>query len=153
MLFRSQLPGRARRWRRILRRLREPWGDDLVARLRHHLVELSRRRLASALGYAAGRARSAARGWQRMATPAQQRLSARQQTYLRLSLECRLASWPGEALLVVTPARRAQQLPDLWRRLSPRLAVSLTGADTEAESAAAIRDFFARGEPPADAAV
>ncbi len=153
VLHDAQFPGRARRWRRILRRLREPWGDDLLARLRHHLVELSRRRLAAALGYAAGRARSAARGWQRMATPAQQRLSARQQAYLRLSLECRLASWPGEALLVVTPARRAQLLPELWRRLSPRLAVSLTGADTEAESAAAIRDFFARGEPPADAAV
>ncbi|HLX09926.1 MAG TPA: AMP-binding protein [Thermoanaerobaculia bacterium] len=153
VLHDAQFPGRARRWRRLLRRLREPWGDDLLARLRHHLVELSRRRVAAALGYAAGRARSAARGWQRMATPAQQRLSARQQTYLRLSLECRLVPWPGEALLVVTPARRTQQLPELWRRLSPRLAVSLTGADTETESATAIRDFFARTEPPPDAAV
>jgi hypothetical protein len=45
-------------------------------------------------------------------------------------------------LLIVTPARREQDLPRLWRPVSPRLAVRETGEDAEHESAVILRELF-----------
>jgi thioesterase domain-containing protein len=143
ILHDAQLPTRTSRLRRLLRRLREPWGDDLLVRLRHHLRELRSRSLGAALSYFQARTRSAVTGLQRMATPTIKRMMEHQNAYLRLAQTCRLKPWPGETLLIVTPARRAQNLPSRWREFSSRLAVRETGEDAEQESAVAIREFFA----------
>jgi amino acid adenylation domain-containing protein len=144
VLHDALFPTRARRLRRLLRRLREPWGDDLAVRFVHHLREMGRRSFAPALRYARARLGSAARGVQRMADPGVQRRVTRQDAYLRLALARPPSPWAGPALLVVTPSRRGQGLPALWRAAAPNLAVFETGGDAEGESAAAIRRFLTR---------
>lgn len=138
-------PTRSSPLRRFLRRLREPWGDDLLVRALHHLREAARQgRMgwARAFDYLRARTRSAARGIERMRTSTVQRMAAHQDAYLRLAVSCRPAPWPGRVLLIVTPARRGRDLPRLWRRVAPRLVVLETGADAEGESAVGIREFF-----------
>jgi amino acid adenylation domain-containing protein len=148
VLHDALFPTRASPLRRFLRRLREPWGDDLIVRALHHLREAARQgrmRWTRAFGYLRARTRSAARGIERMRTSTVQRMVSHQDAYLRLAVSCRPEPWPGRTLLIVTPARRGRGLPRLWRRVAPRLAVLETGADAEGESAVGIREFF---EPP-----
>lgn len=145
VLHDALFPTRASPLRRLLRRLREPWGDDLLVRALHHLreaVRQGRMRWTRAFGYLRARGRSAVRGIQRMRTSTIQRMAAHQDAYLRLAVSCRPEPWPGRVLLIVTPARRGRDLPRLWRRVAPRLAVLETGMDAESESAVGIRDFF-----------
>lgn len=142
VLHDALFPTRSSPLRRFLRRLREPWGDDLIVRALHHLREAARQGWGRAFGYLRARTRSAAQGIERMRTATVQRMVAHQDAYLRLAVSCRPEPWPGRALLIVTPARRSRDLPRLWRRVAPRLAVLETGADTEGESAVGIREFF-----------
>jgi thioesterase domain-containing protein len=142
ILHDALFPNPARRVRRFLRRLREPWGDDLVARLLHHLREAARQGLTRAFGYLRARAHSAAVGVQRMSTSTVQQMVGRQDAYLRLALAERPAPWTGETHLIVTPNREGQDLPRHWRTVSPCLAVRHTGPDAEGGTAAAFRDLL-----------
>lgn len=142
ILHDALFPNPARRLRRFLRRLREPWGDDLLARLLHHLREARRQGLTRAFGYLQTRAHSATAGIQRMSTSTVRQMVGRQDTYLRLAFAERPAPWPGEAHLIVTPNRKDQDLPRLWRTVSPRLKVRHTGADAEGDTAAAFREIL-----------
>lgn len=145
ILHDALFPTRSSPLRRFLRRLREPWGDDLLVRALHHLREAARQgrsRWTRAFGYLRARGRSAVHGYQRMQTATVQRMVSHQDTYLRLAVSCRPAPWPGRTLLIVTPARRGRDLPRLWRRVAPRLAVLETEADAEGETAVGMRGFF-----------
>ncbi|HJX28924.1 MAG TPA: phosphopantetheine-binding protein, partial [Thermoanaerobaculia bacterium] len=149
VLHDALFPTRASPLRRFLRRLREPWGDDLLVRALHHLREAARQGRMGwtrAFGYLRARGRSATQGIERMRTVTVQRMVIHQDAYLRLAVSCRPDPWLGRALLIVTPARRGRDLPRLWRRVAPRLAVLETGVDTEGESAVGFREFFGGAE-------
>jgi amino acid adenylation domain-containing protein len=134
-----------------LRRWREPWGDDLVARVLHHLRELPRRGLRKAGSYLRNLGRSVARGVERRESSTGQRLLGARDAYLQMSLRCPLEPWDGETLLVLTPTRQGRGLAEHWRSVAPRLTVRETGSDAENESATLLRVYFTAAPDPQEA--
>jgi hypothetical protein len=142
MLHDALYPGLRQRLRARWRRLREPWGDDLLARLRHHARAVVRLRPREAQRYAAARAAALAAGWSSVAEPTRRGLRDRERAYTRLALTARPRRWEHPAILVLTPERPAS-LYGAWRRVLPRLSLTQTGPDAEGDTAARLRELLA----------
>jgi amino acid adenylation domain-containing protein len=112
-LLDTPYPTAHHRMRDRLRRLREPWGDDLGRRLQHHrrvVAKLESGRLA----YLLARARTAARALASLVQPARRRLLRRRATYVGSLLRWRPQRFDGTISFVESMGERRQRNSARW---------------------------------------
>jgi amino acid adenylation domain-containing protein len=111
VLLDTPFPDARRRFLHRLHPVREPWGDNLARRLRHHFRAVGRLESGRAR-YLLEKARVAARAirslrWRR-------RVARQRAEYVRTLLSHGLSRFPGRAHLILSDERRGQDMAARW---------------------------------------
>ncbi len=127
-LLDTPLPSVRRRFLHRLHWLREPWGDNLIRRVRHHGKAVGRLE-SGRLRYIAGKARSAARALTSLRRGAQRRRARLRAAYVGSLLAAQPRRYAGAVHLILSEERRGQGTASGWAPLAERLTVAECAGD------------------------
>jgi amino acid adenylation domain-containing protein len=127
-LLDTPFPNARRRLLHRLHWLREPWGDNLVRRLRHHGRTVGRLE-SGRLRYLVDKARSAARALTSLGRRAQRSRARMRAAYVGALLAARPTRFRGPVHLILSEERRSQATASAWAPLADRLTVAECAGD------------------------